>query len=345
MNICFIVPQVMKAVSGGLNVQVNNIADSLKKKGIDVTFYNPWETYDWNEIDMAHIFKSEFATYHIAQWLHESKVPFAVSPVFYNTHKPINIRVLIKLSKIVQKLISGVRTDLDCVHDICQFSTKVLPNTYAEKKFIEKGIGITPGKISVIPNGVEKRFADADSSLFIKTHGLKNFIISVANFGYKRKNMLNLIYALEKIDHPAVLIGTIYNNAYGNRCRERMKKSKNILWLNAVDHDDPILASAYAASKVFVLPSYFETPGLTALEAGLAGANIVITPHGGTKEYFGSMAEYVNPQDISSIKNCITTALDKKPNPELKKHILNNYSYSAIVEKLITVYQKIIKNQ
>ena len=342
MNICFIVPQVMKAVSGGLNVQVSKIAETLKQKGIDVTFYNPWETYDWDKIDLAHIFKTEFETYHIAQWLHESKTPFAVSPVFYNLHNPISIRIFLTMSKTVQKLIKGVRTDLDCVRDICQFSIKVLPNTYAEKKFIEKGIGISPEKIKVIPNGVEKLFAYADPSLFIKTHGLKDFILSVANFGYKRKNMLNLIYALEKIDHPAVLIGTIYNNAYGNKCRERMKKSKNILWLNAVDHNDPILASAYAASKVFVLPSYFETPGLTALEAGLAGANIVITPYGGTKEYFGTMAEYVNPLDISSIKNCITTALDKNPNPELKKHIFDTYAYPAIAEKLVTCYQEII---
>ncbi len=34
-----------------------------------------------------------------------------------------------------------------------------------------------------------------------------------------------------------------------------------------LDHDDPLLASAYAAARVFALPSWFETPGLAALEA------------------------------------------------------------------------------
>jgi len=43
-----------------------------------------------------------------------------------------------------------------------------------------------------------------------------------------------------------------------------------------------MLASAYAACDVFVLPSMFETPGIAALEAGLAGAKIVITKYGGT---------------------------------------------------------------
>ena len=44
-----------------------------------------------------------------------------------------------------------------------------------------------------------------------------------------------------------------------------------VRWLGASDHDDPLLASAYAAARVFALPSWFETPGLAALEAALAG--------------------------------------------------------------------------
>lgn len=345
MNICLIGPQVMKTVSGGVSTQVDNIASSLKRKGIEVTFFNPWETYDWGKIDLAHIFRADLETYSIAQWLHESRIPFAVSPVFYNMHKPVTIRLLIQTSRMVKRFIAGVRTDLDCVHDICQYSNKVLPNTYAEKKFIEKGIGIKSEKIKVTPNGVEERFANADPSLFTEKYGLKDFILSVGNFGYKRKNMLNLIYALEKIDHPAVLIGTIYNNSYGNKCREIMQKSSNILWLDALDHNNPLLASAYAASRVFALPSYFETPGLTALEAALAGPNIVITPFGGTKEYFGNMAEYVNPRDISSIEHCIIRALQKEINPELKKHIFDTYTYPVIIDKLITAYQGISNEQ
>ena len=342
MNICFIGPQVIKTVSGGAWTQVINTAETLKEYNHNVTFFDYWQEYNWKNFDIVHLFKAEFGTFNIAKWLYESDVPFIVSPIFFNTHNVLSINFALFISKIFQKLITGMRTDFDYVREVCNYSQKVLPNTHAEGNLLQKGMNIPKQKIIIIPNGVEKRFANADPSLFSKKYGINDFILSAGDFGNKRKNMLNLIYALEKIDHPAVLIGTIYNNAYGNRCRERMKKSKNILWLNAVDHDDPMLASAYAASKVFVLPSYFETPGLTALEAGLAGANIVITPHGGTREYFGTMAEYVNPMDISSIKNCITTALDKKPNPELKKHIFNTYAYPTIVEKLITCYQEII---
>ena len=49
------------------------------------------------------------------------------------------------------------------------------------------------------------------------------------------------------------------------------------------------LASAYAAARVFALPSWFETPGLAALEAGLAGCAVAITPYGSTRDYFGDL--------------------------------------------------------
>ena len=105
MNICLIGPQVMKTVSGGISTQIDNIASTLKQNDINVTFFNPWETYDWRKIDLAHIFRADLETYSIAQWLHESKIPFAVSPVFYNMHKPINIRLLIQTSRMVKRLI------------------------------------------------------------------------------------------------------------------------------------------------------------------------------------------------------------------------------------------------
>lgn len=341
MKVCFIAPQVMQAVSGGLSVQVTNTAKALSEQGISVTMFNPWETYDWSQFDLAHIFKADYDTYNMAIFLHELKIPFVVTPVFYATQKPYQIRSLRNITHLARKAFSGIRTDLDCVRDICYYSKKVLPNTHAEKKFLEKGIDIAQHKITVIPNGVEEHFTEADPSLFINRYGMQDFILSVSNFGYKRKNMLKLIEALELIDHQAVLIGSIYDNPYGRECRKRMEAAKNILWLDALAHDDPMLASAYAACKVFVQPSTFETPGLAALEAALADANIVTTPYGGPKEYFGPMAEYINPSDVSSISSKIQAALIKKPDHGLKTHILNSFLYKKIAEDLIHIYNQV----
>jgi hypothetical protein len=54
------------------------------------------------------------------------------------------------------------------------------------------------------------------------------------------------------------------------------------------------------------------------------------------------MAEYINPDDTESIKKAITAALKKEYDPALKKHILDNYTYTAIAEKIIGVYTEIV---
>ena len=129
---------------------------------------------------------------------------------------------------------------------------------------------------------MEKRFLEADPKIFINKYGIKDFILNVGHIGIERKNTLTLIKALSKIDHPAVIIGKIYNTSEGLSCIKEAKKNKNLIIIDGLDHNSKMLESAYAASKVFVLPAKYETPGIAGLEAGLAGSKIVITKYGGT---------------------------------------------------------------
>ena len=92
-----------------------------------------------------------------------------------------------------------------------------------------------------------------------------------------------------------------------------------------MDNDSPMLSSAYASCNTFALPSLYETPGIAALEAGLAGAKIVITPYGGTKDYFKDMAIYSDPYSVDSIKKSIEDSLNKPKDDKLKKHIEQNF--------------------
>ncbi|MEJ2628702.1 MAG: glycosyltransferase, partial [bacterium] len=118
--------------------------------------------------------------------------------------------------------------------------------------------------------------------------------------------------------------------------------NRNLIIIEGLDHDSPLLASAYAACRVFVLPSKFETPGRAALEAALAGAKIVITPYGGTREYFKDFATYVNPYSVSSIRKGIEKTLEN-PKPEgLKEYIKNNFLWDSIAKKTKNVYDKIL---
>jgi glycosyltransferase involved in cell wall biosynthesis len=173
--------------------------------------------------------------------------------------------------------------------------------------------------------------------LFVKAYGFSNFILNVGHIGPGRKNVLRLVRALNLINKPAVIIGRMEAGKELDAIRK--EAGKHILLLDNIPNDSEMLASAYAACDVFVLPSLFETPGIAALEAALAGAKIVITKYGGTEEYFGDNAEYVEPTSIDLITSGISIALAKPKDNKLREHIKKHYLWEKVGEATMEVYR------
>ncbi|MCK4234755.1 glycosyltransferase family 4 protein, partial [candidate division WOR-3 bacterium] len=215
---------------------------------------------------------------------------------------------------------------------------RILPNTPRERKLIIKGFGVPENRVTLIHNGVEERFYNANPELFFKKFGIKDFILYVGYIGNGRKNTLNLVRAVKGLDTPSVFIGPVIKTPYGEQCMKEINENKNITVFKPLPHDSPLLESAYAACDTFVLPSIFETPGLAALEAGLAGAKIVITKYGGTMEYFGDDAIYVDPGSIGSIRDAINRSLKKEKSDTLREHIRKNYLWPTIAKQIEKVY-------
>ena len=140
-----------------------------------------------------------------------------------------------------------------------------------------------------------------------------------------------------------MIIGRVERSDAAKECLERAKKNPRLKILESIPHSSDLLASAFAACDVFVLPSLFETPGLAALEAGLAGAKIVVTPHGGTKDYFGQQAEYVDPYSVASIRKGIENALRKKKEFSLRERIRKEFLWERVAEKTKAVYERVLK--
>ncbi len=312
MNVTIAGYQAVSILHGGPNTQIRNTAKHLPKSGVNVRFFDPWSPFKREDADIFHIFAANIGTYHLAREIHALGIPLAVSPIVFSRHSPAFIRRTLNWGRMLQRAGKGIWFDYGITADICRWAARVLPNTEAEGGLVAEGLGVDPGNIRIIPNGVDERFYTADPTPFIEKYGIKDFILNVGHTGHVRKNVLALIRALAEIDHPAVIIGRFISGGYGDACRREAAKHPHILLIDGLDHGSDMLASAYAASNTFVLPSMFETPGIAALEAALAGAKVVITPYGGTKEYFGDFATYVEPGSVASIRDGITAALKAK---------------------------------
>jgi glycosyltransferase involved in cell wall biosynthesis len=84
------------------------------------------------------------------------------------------------------------------------------------------------------------------------------------------------------------------------------------------------------------LPSWFETTGLSTLEALAAGRPVVVASGPCVAEYFGSCASFCEAASIRSIRRSVERALEGPRGCELE--LAQNYSWDRTAAALIRAY-------
>ena len=344
MNICLASYQSIMMLKGGPRTQILQTKTELEKLGVNVTLFDSWQEFRKGDFDLVHIFSAGIGTYHLARMLNLNGVPTVVTPIFYTRHSNYFVRMAIAGDRACRRFLPGFWTDYGIMAEMCRWAKAVFPTTQAEANLFATGFGVPRESLTVVPVGVEKRFYHAKPGLFKKKYGVENFVLNVGHVGPARKNVFRLLRALESLDVPAVIIGRIEQSAAGRACLEQAKRNPRLRILDSLPHDSPLLASAYAAAKVFALPSVFETPGIAALEAGLAGANIVITPNGGTRDYFGQDAEYVDPNYVEDIRGGILRAWEKEKGTSLRERLRNECSWKNAAVQVKEAYRRVLES-
>jgi glycosyltransferase involved in cell wall biosynthesis len=220
----------------------------------------------------------------------------------------------------------------------------VITELEIEKKFLTEYFPFIKEKTKVVYDGIDERFYSGDPRLFRNKFGINyDFVLNPAAI-YPRKNQLRLIRAL-KGNLPLIILGKVGDKTYYEICKK--EAGNEVLFLEALPHDSPLLASAYASAKVVALPSLYESVGFSAIEGFIAGANVVVTKNGGTKEYLGENAYYVNPFRLKSIRQRILSAWNAQiPNREEKiKDILRRFTWRQTAEELLRLYEEILRKR
>lgn len=319
---------------GGAEVQAEQTAHYLRELGVDVDFFTPMV----REVgDVVHAFGAYPYFRSVAEYCRFHRKPFILSTIFYKDISSLRLRMRYQIYKLFPKHFPQLRSLRRLLSHACM----VLPNTQAEALQLQQIFRLSSQRIEVIPNGVEARFAEADPDWFCRETGIcEPFVLCVGRLE-PRKNQHRLIQALSGTKIPLVLMGNPPSNDYLALCRELA--DDRVYFLPAVPHDSPLLAGAYAACRVFALPSLLETPGIAALEAGVTGARVVVTPYGGAREYFGDFAFYPEPRSVQSIRQAVLQAWEAQHSPEAQQqHLLTHYSWESVAQKTLQVYQRVL---
>jgi len=227
---------------------------------------------------------------------------------------------------------------------ILKYADKIIFGSRSETDMVFTRFEKVSGHISheTIMVGSPLPSQDVDPIPFQEKFGLKDFILCVGRIE-DLKNQLGFILAMKGEDIPLVLIGSL-NSAHRGYCRKvlrEVEKKDNLYYLGPMER--PMLMSAFAAAKVHVLPSWFETTGLTSLEAGLVGCNVVSTDRGYARDYFEDYAWYCDPSSSASMKNAVLDAYEALLKLGLREHIIRNFRAEKMIEATISLYQRVLK--
>lgn len=342
----FVYPSAFQNIGGG-EILLLKTKEYLEKDGVYCKLFDTWND-KLDDFDILHVIGAVKDCLGLIQTAKDKGIKVVLDPVFFSTFQ----RAFCEDGGISRKMVAISRHMTKVVfpyfpsarRKMLELADAVVPNSEVEKKQIRRLFAINSDKMHIIPNCVDKEFEGGDKGLFTSKYNIDKFILSVGRIE-PRKNQLNLIKALKEFKTPLVIIGDPVSG-YGDYYKECVSQGgDNVIFIKRFAHEDPMLKSAYKACSSFVSQGWFETPGLAALEAGLAGANVATTAMGCTKEYFKDLADYLNPSDIRSIRSAVDRSLSRSRNDLLREHIKKEFLWEVASRKNIEVYNNILEKR
>lgn len=360
---------------GGDRIQIENTARELRKLGVEVDII-PGFKVDYTQYDVVHLFQLDWTpeTYLYARSAKAAGKPVVLSPIHHSltelkkfddvytfdfrriakflfrdqykrdTFKNI-YKSLFDLKKAKPTLTSMFIGLKNMQKMALEFADVVLVQTELEAHDLTNTYGVDI-KWFVVPNGVGAQFLEftnSSQSAGLKSPtGLHDYIVCVGRIE-ARKNQLSVIDAVElvrkkhNIDVPLVLVGRrskLKHAEYIYRFERRISKLSWLKFLEEVPYED--MPAIYHFAKVCVSASWFETTGLTSLEALFCGTNAVAAGSR-AQEYLGDNASYCEPDDIHSI----ATAIAKEyfaPRPDISGSVLQEYTWENAAKKTLEIY-------
>lgn len=339
---------------GGDTTQVRRTADSLRQLGIEVDISTE-SSPRVSDYDLVHLFNSTGVTHLYAQMInaHAQRKAVALSTIYWNQDELLAARLRFGKAKWLRRL-AGRRTGSwirqriwyaqkgwAILRKLMRGAEMLLPNSLSEARILERDFDISRDRVVCVVNGVDPVGPlGATSKSFFEKSGERDFMLSVGRIEI-RKNQLALLQVLRPDDPPLVLIGEPnglepeYTNLVLHIARE-----KKVRVIDKMPHAE--MGSAYAAARIHVLPSWYETPGLASMEAAVAGCPIVTTDRGCTREYFGTWAEYCDPSKPESIHAALDRALAMARTDKLRDHVLANFTWDRAARQTLEAYLKLV---
>lgn len=357
MRVAFISRASMKGLPGGDTVQMRATAAALQRMDVQVRIFGADESIPYNEFDLLHFFNI-IRPADILAHQQRSGLPNLISTIFVEYHEydrtlrggmsgklarvlgPHQMEYLkvagrrLRNAERIQSPIYWVIGHRNAMKKAAQNAQLLLPNSQSEYQRFARAMQ-RQYPYQIVTNGVDPELFGQQPTLPRKS----NTLLCVAKIE-GIKNQLNLIKALANTNIQLRLIGQPVPNQpeYLQRCKQAA--TSNITFVPQMPQQQ--LLHEYATAKAHILPSWFETTGLSTLEAGALGCNVVITRKGDAHEYLGDFAHYCDPASPESIREAAQRALNAPENPALREKILLQHTWQVAAQQTLEAYHQVL---
>lgn len=321
----------------GDSIQLVKTQEYLKRSGVEAVISADPE-HDLGDYDLVHLFNlmPVEETYQFYQNAVRQRKKMVLSPIFWNPGE------FLRESGGAERFGEWWQKTMPFRKEILTGVQLILPNSETEVQNLHETFGELP-PVQIVPNAADRLFFNARPERFRRAYQPPaEFLLSVGRIS-PRKNQLALVKVVQKLGIPAIFVGPLNDTVYYQECRRNAAGGK-ISFIDTLSQVE--LASAYAAAKVHALVSWYDTPGLVSLEAGLTGCRIVSTDRGTAREYLGDDAYYCAPDNIQSIIHAIRTAWHDGPKRnQLKERILARFTWEQAAKATLVGYRKVLQGE
>jgi 1,4-alpha-glucan branching enzyme len=203
-------------------------------------------------------------------------------------------------------------------------------------------LGISEGRVSVIPNGIDLEGFD------VKGAGKNILFIGRLT---EQKGVEYLLYALKDYDFDGkiVVLGDGHLKVALSKFAESLGMGGRVEFTGFVSDDDEIRRHLGEA-RVLVMPSVREPFGIVALEGAGAKVPLILSKGAGVSEFFsdGVNALVVDPSKPKDVVKRIKQLEDENLRGKLVKNAFalvssDVFSWSRIAQETVRVYESLVK--
>lgn len=343
MRLAFASYPIAFQMQGGVAIKMQETIAALARLDVDVRLFDA--RYEkLVDFDLVHVFAASHGNHVLVEAVKNLGVPVVLSPILHPPFSKWRALTSDFCDRLTGRLTGWtVRTSYGQIRSALGGADRIVVLGRSEWQIVAHRYGIDSDKIRVVPNGISSGYFSADPKPFFEKHGLNRKIVLCVAYISPYKNQLGLIKALQNESCDIVLIGECRPNvrAYLDQCLSL--GGQRLHYLGAIDHDDPMLASAYAAADVMVLASRTEVAPNAVLESLAAGTPVVVTKnHSLDLETDGDILVPVNPDDPVEIRDRVLKLLDRPPDRDRCTATVEGLTWDTVAKKLLEVYMDAI---